>query len=285
MTVVLTLLCRDEADILESTLRFHFGQGIDFIIATDNGSVDGSLEILQRHERHGRLRLLQEPDHTHDQAVWVTRMARMAAREYDASWVINGDADEFWFPKRGTLQDTLMAIPDELTAISVDRSNFLPPPRNSRTHRPFHQHQVLRERQSLNSLGEPLPPKVIHRAHPEVEISDGNHSASIQGVPLPAPASDALEILHLPIRSYQQFERKIRQGAEALERNERLDPGIGHSWRSLYRNHLQAGTLAQYYDELRPDAASLAERVTRGELVEDRRLQQALQSTPWWRPW
>ncbi|WP_084218355.1 glycosyltransferase family 2 protein [Synechococcus sp. CC9616] len=255
------------------------------MIATDNGSVDGSLEILQRYEQRGRLRLLQEPDHTHDQAVWVTRMARMAAREFNANWVINGDADEFWYPMRGSLQATLMAIPEEIKAISVDRSNFLPPPRDAEDQRPFHERQTLRERQSCNSLGEPLPPKVIHRAHPRVEISDGNHSASVNGKPLPAPASEELEILHLPIRSYQQFERKIRQGAEALERNERLDPGIGHSWRSLYRNHLRAGTLPQYYDGLRPDAQSLAAQLASGALIEDTRLQQALQARPWWRLW
>jgi len=285
MTVVLTLLCRDEADILESMLRFHFDQGVDQIIATDNGSVDGSLEILQRFERRGRLRLLQEPEHSHDQAVWVTRMARMAAREFNASWVINSDADEFWHPKRGTLHDTLQAIPKAIKAISIDRSNFLPPPRDAKDRRPFHQRQTLRERQSCNSLGEPLPPKVIHRAHPWVEISDGNHSASVKGEPLPAPASEAIEILHLPIRSYPQFERKIRQGAEALERNKRLDPGIGHSWRSLYRNQLQAGTLAQYYDGLRPDAQSLAAQLASGALIEDTRLQQALQERSWWRLW
>ena len=59
MMLVLTLLCRDEADILESMLRFHLAQGVDRIIATDNGSVDGSLEILQRFERRGQLTLLQ----------------------------------------------------------------------------------------------------------------------------------------------------------------------------------------------------------------------------------
>ena len=46
MTLVLTLLCRDEADILEPMLRFHLERGVDLIIATDNGSVDGSLETV-----------------------------------------------------------------------------------------------------------------------------------------------------------------------------------------------------------------------------------------------
>ena len=69
MKLVLTLLCRDEADVLESMIRFHLDQGVDWIIATDNGSVDGSLKILQRYERGSRLQLLWEPAHTHDQAV------------------------------------------------------------------------------------------------------------------------------------------------------------------------------------------------------------------------
>ena len=285
MTLVLTLLCRDEADILESMLRFHFDQGVDQVIVTDNGSVDGSLEILQRFERKGRLRLPQEAQHNHDQAIWVTRMARMAAREFNASWVINSDADEFWWPRDGTLRSALEATPDGQQAWSVERTNFLPPPRNGHDRRPFHQRQTLRERLSCNSIGEPLPPKVIHRAHPDVAVSDGNHSAKLNGQRLQAPPCEAIEILHLPIRSYGQLERKIRQGAEALERNERISKGVGHSWRSLYRNHLQVGTLPAYYDGLRPDAEQLTAQLASGELIEDTRLKRALRTRPWWRRW
>ena len=275
MKLVLTLLCRDEADILESMLRFHLEQGVDWIIATDNGSVDGSLAILQRYERQGRLQLIQEPEHTHDQAVWVTRMARMAAQQ-GADWVINSDADEFWWPQQGTLKSTLAALPDGVQACRVQRSNFLPPPRDHRDQRPFHQRQLLRERVSRNSLGEPLPPKLLHRAHSAISVSDGNHAAALEGQPLPAINLDAIEILHVPIRSYGQLERKIRQGAEALQRNRRVDPGVGHSWRSLYRNQLQRGSLPTYYDSLRPDEATIAAQLSTGELIEDRRLQESL---------
>ena len=275
MMLVLTLLCRDEADILESMLRFHLAQGVNRIIATDNGSLDGSLEILKRFERRGLLTLLQEAEHTHNQAVWVTRMARMAAA-MGADWVINSDADEFWWPQQGNLNSTLAQLPESIEGLLVDRTNFLPPSRNNQEQRPFYQRQTLRERVSRNSLGRPLPPKLIHRAHPEVEITDGNHGARVDGKPITAIKSASIEILHVPIRSYGQLERKIRQGAEALQRNQRVSPGIGDSWRKIYSNHLQQGTLLAYYDSLRPNPAAIASQLIRGELIDDRRLRKAL---------
>ena len=277
MMLVLTLLCRDEADILESMLRFHLAQGVDRIIATDNGSVDGSLEILQRFERRGQLTLLQEAEQTHDQAVWVTRMARMAAA-MGADWVINSDADEFWWPQQGNLNSTLAQLPESVAGLLVDRTNFLPPPRKGNDQRPFYQRQTLRERVSRNSLGAALPPKLIHRADPGVEITDGNHGARVDGKPITAVNDASIEILHVPIRSYPQLERKIRQGAEALQRNKRVSAGIGDSWRKIYTNHLRQGTLPAYYDSLRPNPAAIATQLVRGELIDDRRLQQALGS-------
>ena len=275
MMLVLTLLCRDEADILESMLRFHLAQGVDRIIATDNGSLDGSLEILQRFERRGQLTLLQETEHTHDQAVWVTRMARMAAA-MGADWVINSDADEFWWPQHGSLKFSLAQQSTSIEGLLVERTNFVPPVRNSQDRRPFYQRQTLRERISRNSLGRPLPPKLIHRAHPYVEITDGNHGARVEGKPIAAIKDTSIEILHVPIRSYEQLERKIRQGAEALERNQRVSQDIGDSWRKIYANHLRQGTLPAYYDSLRPNAAAVTAKLILGEIVEDRRLQKAL---------
>ena len=62
MILVLTLLCRDEATSSNSMLRFQIEQGVDWIIATDNGSVDGSLAILQRRTpRRCDHLLIQEP--------------------------------------------------------------------------------------------------------------------------------------------------------------------------------------------------------------------------------
>ncbi len=59
--IVLTLLVRDEADIIGSNLAYHLSQGVDFVIATDNGSRDGTDEILREYARHHPVEVLYEP--------------------------------------------------------------------------------------------------------------------------------------------------------------------------------------------------------------------------------
>ena len=278
MRLILTLLCRNEVDVINSTVAFHLRHGVDLIIATDNGSNDGTTAILEGYQRQGRLKLIHEPSHSHDQAVWVTHMARLAATEHRADWVIHGDADEFWWPSGGDLKAALAAAPVDAEALQVERRNFLPPPVDIDPATPFHQGQTIRERQSLNSVGRPLPAKVCHRAHSGISVSDGNHAVTLQGRRLQAQACSCIEILHFPVRSYAQLERKIREGAEALARNKRVSPAVGSTWRHLYENHLLPGTLPAYYAGLRPDPAALATALEEGGLVEDRRLQQALAS-------
>ena len=51
MRIVMTLLVRDEEDVLAANLDFHFAQGVDFVIATDNLSVDRTPQILRDYER------------------------------------------------------------------------------------------------------------------------------------------------------------------------------------------------------------------------------------------
>ena len=53
MKLVMTLLVRDEADIVDAQIAFHLDAGVDFVVATDNRSEDGTTEILERYAREG----------------------------------------------------------------------------------------------------------------------------------------------------------------------------------------------------------------------------------------
>ncbi|MDG1462240.1 MAG: glycosyltransferase family 2 protein, partial [Gammaproteobacteria bacterium] len=93
MKIVMTLLVRDEEDILRANIEFHRAMGVDFFIATDNKSVDSTAEILKDYERQGLLHYIYEGTDDYNQTEWVTKMARLAESDFDATWVINNDAD------------------------------------------------------------------------------------------------------------------------------------------------------------------------------------------------
>src|SRR5262245_27933943 len=126
MKLVLTLLARDEADIVQAHLEFHLNAGVDFVIATDHRSRDGTREILESFEREGVLRLFREDSEFTRQGVWQTRMARVAATDHGADWVITSDADEFWWPRGGSLKEALAAVPEEFGAVRALVRNFVP---------------------------------------------------------------------------------------------------------------------------------------------------------------
>ena len=82
MRLVVTVLARDEADVVDAQIAFHLAAGVDFVIATDNRSQDGTTEILESYARQGCLHLIHEPGGGLPQGEWVTRMARLAATEH-----------------------------------------------------------------------------------------------------------------------------------------------------------------------------------------------------------
>ena len=143
----MTLLVRDEADIISSNIEFHLDHGVDFVVATDNLSMDATPDILRRYERQGVLHYIHQPDDDYAQNRWVTRMARMACTEFAADWVINSDADEFWRPESGDLKEALAEVPASCEAVSVERVNF--PPRRSGDGDLFADLMVVREAQSM----------------------------------------------------------------------------------------------------------------------------------------
>ena len=267
MKLVMTLLVRDEEDIVADNLDFHLAQGVDEVIVTDNGSVDGTLEILRAYEARGLVRIIVERTDDYSQGRWVTRMARMAATEHKADWVINNDADEFWWPRTGTLRTLFEGLGGDVGVVVGHRTNFVPRPEDDR---PYWERMTLRERESLNPVGKPLPPKLAHRAHPEIVVVQGNHR--IKGPDVGSELDDgSIEILHFPMRSYAQFENKIVKGGRAYARNKELPEKTGRTWRQLYETWEQ-GRLPAHYE------ASVVAEAARKDLLEDTRLRDYLEA-------
>jgi hypothetical protein len=269
----MTLLVRDEADIVEANVEHHLGAGVDLVIATDNNSVDDTAARLRRFEARGVLSLWFEPADDYAQHRWVTAMARAAATDLGADWVINNDADEFWWPADGDLATTLATVPDDIGRVVAHRYDFVARPEDGR---PWWERMTIRRTQPRHPDGGPLPPKVCHRADPDVVVRQGNHEVDGPVLGDHPPLDDGrLEILHFPVRSYAQMERKVLVGGAAYERNTELPPEVGHRWRQLYRVH-QAGGFPQAYAAMVPSDAEIDRGLADGTYVEDTRLRDQL---------
>jgi hypothetical protein len=272
MKLVMTLLVRDEEDILRENLDFHLAAGVDEVILMDNRSVDGTAAIAREYERAGYLHYTFQPRDDYSQGRWITAMARRAFNELRADWVLNGDADEFWWPNIGSIKDSLAAVRGDAVAASVERTNFVARPEDGE---PFWRRMDVRRVRSLNLLGQPLPGKVAHRGRADVVVEQGNHRVRVGGQPASSPPAP-MRILHFPVRFRGQFFNKVVKGGQAYERNTELEPEVGSTWRYLYRLYL-AGELDQAYAREVLSPQQVATGLATGELVRDERLIEALE--------
>jgi hypothetical protein len=270
--IIMTLLCRDEEDIIGYNIAYHLAQGVDFVIATDNASRDRTPRLLERFVQRGQLHLLRQPELTHQQGKWVTRMARKAAVKFDADWVINNDADEFWLAERGTVRDALDAGGRGTPSLEVTRIDMLPP---LNTVEKFYESMTVHQGDGHAVLGNQAP-KVCHRAYSDIRVAQGNHFVLRGGGRLAETRDHALRIIHYPLRSLDQLERRIRRGVMALEPNSPMNPSSARRWRGLYGSHLQPGQAEAYYAERAPSPEQIAAGLANGMLIRDTRIRDAL---------
>ncbi|HXF98347.1 MAG TPA: glycosyltransferase family 2 protein [Gaiellaceae bacterium] len=271
MRLVMTLLARDEADVVDAQLAYHLAAGVDFVVATDNRSRDGTTEVLERYAQEGRLHLIREEGDDLRQSEWVTRMARLAATDFGADWVLNADADEFWWPQAASLKEILEAVPARFGVVRGAWRNFVPRPGGGF----FAERMTVRFCRPTfedHPLGTHF--KSVHRAAPDVRVGRGNHEAFAPGLH-PLRGWYPIEILHFPVRSLEQCLRKYVTQFEALERNR--EKGIPAHMAEAYRAW-RAGRLEEFYAPLVVDDAALARGLADGTFEVDTRLRDVLRA-------
>lgn len=264
--LVQTLVVRDEADIVDAQIGYHLDAGVDLVLATDHDSRDGTREILESYRRRGVLRLFNEEGEMRE-SVWRTRMARLAATEHGADWIINTDADEFWMPRRGTLKEALGAVPAELGVVWAITRHFLPRPGDVGS---FADRMTVRLSATapLNDPTSPYRPhaKAAHRADPEIVVLFGSHDVVTKLAPL--RGWYPVDVLHFPFRTREQYERKGVRRAHG-------DKPLGQYVKAYDAS--ERGRVEDFFGVLTVDDETLARGRQNGSLVVDTRLRDALQ--------
>src|SRR3954470_5234506 len=271
MKLVMTLLARDEADIVRDQLEFHLNAGVDFVIAMDNLSQDGTTEILESYARDGHVHLIRQEGEYLRQADWITEMGRMAASTFGADWVIHSDADEFWWPRGESLKDVLASIPARYGVVRALLRHFVPRPDDAA---PFAERMTARMSPSspINDPRSLYRPnlKIVHRADPSVNVSIGAQRL-IDSPLVPLRGWYPIEFFHFPVRSLEQCERKYTY--------QQTGPGQTPSpYYDRVRALIAEGRADELYESLVVDDTALERGLQEGSLVIDTRLRDALRA-------
>lgn len=274
MKLAMTMMVRNEADIIAPVLDHHLGQGVDVVIVTDNGSTDGTTEILEDYRARGLIELRHDGEHRKQQSEVVTAMARAAFTDHGADWVINADADEFFVPRDHslTLRQVFEQLDPQISSFTASTTNLVGPPALEgtglqrlvyRDHRPV---EVLEEK-GLRS--QPIP-NAIHVGRADIVVGQGNHLVDLTSNGAP-PAGLEIENLHLPWRSWRQMRQKVEMAGLGYESSPERIPGPDHHGMRDRRRQLD-DTLFAHYLVRHPLPEELAEGLERGWFREERML-------------
>lgn len=262
--VIMTLLVKNEEDLLERNLQFHKAMGVDGFIITDNNSTDTTPEIIRKYREKGWvLEAIRETSSGYEQKRWVDRMVCLAITRHGADWIINADADEFWYAPSGSFKTELSGVRPNVLTCSV--INMYPD-----EDAPFTQWtQAVKAVPVPEEFG--LSPfsifgrgtvKVLHRAAGYLQISMGNHKVAM--LPRWKSASD-IRIYHYNFRGREQFLRKMINGGKEMETH-KSNHGARH-WKYFYQLY-KDGKLNEEYDRT-IGTASYDELRRRGYIYDD----------------
>lgn len=278
---------RDEADIIEDNLRFHLAQGVDFFVVVDTGSVDGTIEILERYERAGILRLERTIGGIHEMKSGGEEGVTRIAAEMGADWIVHNDADEFWWPAEGNLKQSFESVPEEFGMVLAPRTEFVVRPGAGH----FAERMTVREtrfRRPAKSAHRPSERISLRGPHP-VEIWTGDSAyRGLVGKPVLRTEAEHREddpmelvitptfpvgVLHFPFRDFEQYRRRVEIARDngQLQRNE-----AGRTVRKADKE----GRLQEVYARLVLDDDAVAKGIGEGWLVEQTSFRDYLAACP-----
>ena len=225
--LAMTILCRNEVDIIGANIKTHAKLGVDKFVVMDNGSTDGTREVLAELSQHYDVTIIDQPSQTYQQALWMKQLAQKA-RQLGANWVISNDADEFWLPK-----ETGKSLKDYLShkdsVVTVQKSNVLLTEQALTDHFHFsdlttrvqypiqYPVEARKNEQNISIFFNPTPAKVIINPNGFIKISGGNHRAKHIGKWLTAREEQGVRVYHYPVRSWTHFEESIKHRRELLK--------------------------------------------------------------------
>ncbi|MGI4802712.1 MAG: glycosyltransferase family 2 protein [Janthinobacterium lividum] len=275
-SIAALLMVRNEEHIVATCIGHLLNTlRVDRVYVTDNGSTDGTPDILRRIASRTDRVVLASDAGDFRQGEIITALARRAAAD-GFTWLLPTDADEFFWFQPGHSLATLCRR-DGIGGYRLEMCNFL---QARPIRRDWPGALGLMAVAAIPSGTLPTdaarvgagtlpfvcityPTKLLLRATPALTIAFGGPDAAGTAGPL-VPTTDA-EILHAPLRAFDRLHRR----AEAGRRSYVTTPEPNQSWHIKRIAEMNA---AELEPEWRRNSFSLLHPITRGETRLDLRL-------------
>ena len=228
LKLIMTLVIRNEEEIIEQNIRFHKAMGVDGFIVISHNSTDRTNEILEKLKKEGLiLEIIYKTTPAHQRNVWVDEMIKIASKRYKADWIINADADEFYYSKQWNLKKSIyemrkfninVFIVDSYFLFPDNRDDFLNCPYFVERFIPYQELELMDEDEKdiCSKYTAPCPcRKVIHKTKGFKKIWPGNHGIKMFKRRMIKPAD--ILLYHYGMKNYAGYEAKIKRWQEAIK--------------------------------------------------------------------
>ncbi len=280
--IIMTILVKNEDDIIEQNIRVHASLGVDAFVVMDNDSTDNTKEILHRLQKEFEIVVIEEKG-LYNQAKWMKQLA-FQAKKLGADWVINNDADEFWIPDENKSLRNILEYKGSV--ITAHRYNMLIDSKtyqkdfkfydmHYRVQNPiYYDKNYQQNNEEVSIILAKNAPKVITNPHGLILIRGGNHKAlHIANMRDYFKHYDKIKrspditVYHYPIRSFEQFKKNIQNRKMLLESKKHIR--MGPHYRRWVRL-LNEGKLEEEFQKFILKPQEIETFLDYGIVVEDR---------------
>lgn len=232
MNIIMITKVKNEADIIEYFLRYH-ANIFDHIIVIENGSLDGTFEIIKSLINEGLpIDLINEAYEDFDAFRMVNQYTKCMVEKYKADYVAFMDADELLVASDGSEPRNIICKLKDNAVHCFNWKTYL----YSRDIDIFslESFDEYRDEEYESFTKIIVPGKLI--LENDIVIEAGNHTchmaSTIKGI-LREEYHDELKFLHFPIRSLLQYKKQMCLNTIDMISNPLIQNHTGGHWKQM----------------------------------------------------